>query len=596
MHRFRRFVRCLVIAASLPAFFLPPQGGFGMAPPRRPGSMTTGAVPEHQNANQESKVEFHSETVLVEVPVVVVDRNGNHVSGITRDDFEVLENGKAQKIATFEEFTTANQPLAPESAASNTFSNSVGTTGMPHNISVVVFDTVNTPFLDQDYGRKELIHYLASNLNPGQSFAFVLLSSGGIRVLQSPTQDPAVLLQAVNRLKGELSTMEDEDSGTRAQALAVSAGDFPSALHNASPTGNPYPSLRNFVMSGDSGIARLQQDRAIESTMRGFLDISWALSGISGRKSLIWATGSFPFYIDSPGAVPAHLAVLYERTMKALNDAQISVYPVDVRGLVNSSPGANSRGPHGPAAVQQVVARNWLQGSMIDTLRDFAEMTGGRAFYNTNDIATSFRRAAADSASYYVVSYYLDTSNRTPGWRKLKVKVNRKAVEVRSRNGFFVTNVTVNPALTLKLDLDFAIDSPFDCTGVPLSVQWTDAPPAESQSDAGTDVNKTDNKKKVGFLLRVAGNGVSIEPGTAHRFNLDLLAYAFTDKETETPANFAKNFEGSFPDAQLPKFREQGFGYRHALDLPPGKYTVRFVVRDNLSGRVGSVSAPVTVD
>ena len=157
----------------------------------------------------------------------------------------------------------------------------------------------------------------------------------------------------------------------------------------------------------------------------------------------------------------------------------------------------------------------------------------------------------------------------------------------------------MNPALSLKLDLDLAINSPFDCTGVPLSVQWTDAPVdsrnAGPANGAETGVNKTD-KRKVGFLLRVAGNGVSIEPGAANRFNLDLLAYAFTGKETEAPASFAKNFEGSFPDTQLPKFREKGFGYRQALDLPPGKYTVRFVVRDNLSGRVGSVSAPVTVD
>jgi hypothetical protein len=334
--------------------------------------------------------------------------------------------------------------------------------------------------------------------------------------------------------------------------------------------------------------------------MRGFLDISWALSGTSGRKSLIWATGSFPFYIDSPGAVPGgQLSILYERTMKALNDAEIAVYPVDVRGLVNTAPSAagatSTRGLRGPAAVQQLVTRNWLQGSTIDTLRDFAEMTGGRAFYNTNDIAASFHRAAADSAAYYVLSYYLDTSNRNPGWRKLKVKVGRKGVEVRSRNGFFVTNATVNPALSLKLDLDFAINSPFDSTGVPLSVQWTDSPAVDAKSDSAVDANKG-NKKKVGFLLRVAGNGVLIEPGAANRFNLDLLAYAFTAKGTETPASFAKNFEGSFPDTQLPKFRANGFGFNHALDLPPGKYTVRFVVRDNFSGRVGSITAPVEVD
>src|SRR5258708_37929304 len=111
-------------------------------------------------------------------------------------------------------------------------------------------------------------------------------------------------------------------------------------------------------------------------------------------------------------------------------------------------------------------------------------MTVGQEFLNCNDIATIFHLSASDTDSYYFVSYYLDTANRSPGWRKLKVKINRKNIAVRARNGFFVTNAPVNPALTLKLDLDFAIHSPFDCTGVPLSVQWTDAPPPDVSKDA----------------------------------------------------------------------------------------------------------------
>jgi VWFA-related protein len=596
---FRYFVLTMTVCLCLPAIA---QRGGGRGPIQKTGppayapnqsTNTNPAAQDHPNANQESKVTFHSDTILVQVPVVVVDKRGNHVPGLSKDDFEVLENGKTQRIATFEEFTAAPQVPTPNTTASDTFSNSMGGPGKPPAITVVVLDTVNTPFLDQFYGRRELIRFLAASLDSSQTFALVVLGSNGVRVVQGPARDPAVLIQALNRLKGEIPTMQDVGLDTQAQALAASA----------LTDGSAYAVLHDFIFNGDSGIARLQQDRAIETTMRGFLDISWALSGISGRKSLIWATGSFPFYIDSPGAVPAHLSVLYERTMKALNDAAISVYPVDVRGLVNTSPAAsaslnNSRGPRGPAAVQQLVARSWLQSSTIDTLRDFADMTGGRAFYGTNDIANSFHRAVADSAAYYVVSYYLDIADHTPGWRKLKVRVNRKDVEVRSRNGFFVTNATVDPALSLKLDLDLAINSPFDCTGVPLTVQWTGSPAPEGNDSAkvaGTNSQKTDSKK-VAFLLRVAGNGVSIQPGSGNRFNLDLLAYAFSSRQKETPASFAKNFEGSFPDAQLPMFREKGFGYRQALDLPPGQYTVRFVVRDNLSGRVGSVSAPVSVD
>src|SRR5262249_37555665 len=137
--------------------------------------------------------------------------------------------------------------------------------------------------------------------------------------------------------------------------------------------------LQQFVLDGDATIVRMQQDHAIEITMHAFLDIASSLSGIPGRKALIWATGSFPFDMDSYSAVPGgYLSLLYERTLKALADAEISVYPVDVRGLVSNSPAGDatySGALTGPAFARATTARSWLQNSTIDTLRDFADMT-----------------------------------------------------------------------------------------------------------------------------------------------------------------------------------------------------------------------------
>ena len=154
--------------------------------------------------------------------------------------------------------------------------------------------------------------------------------------------------------------------------------------------------------------------------MNGFLGIAWSLSGVPGRKSLIWATGGFPFAMDSPSTVPGgYLSLLYERTMLALNDAQISVYPVDVRGLVSNSHcwlGESHQRPQRPRYLRwQLTNRMWLNQAKIDTLNDFADMTGGKAFYNTNDLAGSFKRAADDASSYYLLSYYLDTRNNKSG-------------------------------------------------------------------------------------------------------------------------------------------------------------------------------------
>src|SRR5207237_10293371 len=98
-----------------------------------------------------------------------------------------------------------------------------------------------------------------------------------------------------------------------------------------------------------------------------------------------------------------YLSVLYERAMQNLNDAEIAVYPVDVRGLMNYSPTADitysPRNVSGPAFARSLAARSWLQNSKIATLRDCAEMTGARALHNGNDLAGGLKRAGDDSSS-----------------------------------------------------------------------------------------------------------------------------------------------------------------------------------------------------
>jgi hypothetical protein len=343
--------------------------------------------------------------------------------------------------------------------------------------------------------------------------------------------------------------------------------------------------IRNFVLFGDAATAGFQQDRAVETTMRAFLNIAWSMSGIPGRKALIWATGGFPFYMDSASSLPGgSLSLLYERTMKALNEAGISVYPVDVRGLVNYLPVADpkfSGSNSGPAMTQAILGRSWLHASTLGTLKDFAAMTGGSAYYNNDDLASGFKRAAGDSSSYYLLGYYIDTHNNKPGWRQLKVKTNRSDVEVRARNGFFVTNATMNPDAARKFDEESAVNSPFDSTGIPVTLRWI------GTTTAG-------EKKKIQFALNLPATGVVINEADKNHFDLDFVAQA--NKDGVPVGSVAQIAKGDLTAEALLTTKAQGVVYRSALDLPPGKYNVRVVVRDNLSGKVGSVSAPLIVN
>jgi len=560
-----------------------PRGKSLPSPSRSYSPMTTTGSSNVAHAYEEGKVEFKSETVFVQVPMIVSDKSGAHVHGLGRADFTVLEDCKPQKIASFEEIEPTHSPLELPKEK-NRFVNLAAAGDAPRSITVFALDTVNTPYLDQAYGRKELVKYLADHVHSGEVLSLVLMTNRGVKVVHDLTSDPDELVRALHTVKGEIPAMQGVDVDV--QAAAAVGNDLPdiaaTSLLTAGPRGSTQGALEDFVLNGEATLARMQQDRAIEQTMNAFLAIAWSLSGIPGKKSIVWATGGFPFFIDSPAAVPGgHLSFLYERTMQALNDAEISVYPVDVRGLVNYTV-SDVSSPRGSSYARSVAARGWLQDSTLDMLRDFAEMTGGRAFYNSNDIEKGYNRAVEDSSSYYLVGYYLDTTNTKPGWRKLKVKTSRPNLEVRARSGFFVTRATMDPDLTRQSELTFALSSPFDSTGIALTAMWRN-----------TSVDG--DKRKINFNLFVPPEGVLLE-GTHNHVNLDVRVVALGKKDGKLADGVSQTIEADMKPDTVAKLKADGLAYNNALELAPGDYTVRFVVRDNSTGKIGSVSAPLTVN
>jgi VWFA-related protein len=535
-----------------------------------------GDVPSaSRRADEGRNLEFKSQTTLVEVPVVVTDKSGNHIHQLTKADFKVLEDGKEQRIASLEEVTPANDPLIVRANAAGTFSNLHLQGQQPHSVTVIVLDMVNTPFLDQSYARAQLIKYLADNLNSKQVLGLMVITSKGLKVLSGLTTDPAALIATLKKVSGEVSAMEKYPISAQATAAT---GDPPSGLLGGiSPGEEPAAVFARFLRE-DAVEATYQQGQVIETTLRAFLSLAWSLSGVPGRKSVIWMTGSFPFYLDSFASVPGDntLRALYERAMQALNDAEISIYPLDVRGLLSDPAYFANNAAAAPASD----TTKFLQDSTVDSLKNFAKMTGGRAYYGSNDLAGALKHAADDSSSYYLLSYYLDTHHNKPGWRKLQVVVSRNDVQVSARAGFLVTNASVNPEITHKADVEFAMNSPFDSTGIEVTEQWL-----EPSGHGG--------KKKIGFVLQMPANDL-IDEADRNRFDMEIVARA--TKKGAIANTVGQTVRGVLPPDALAKIKAEGIIYRNSIDLAPGDYQVRFIVRDNLNGRIGSLIVPLTVN
>jgi VWFA-related protein len=573
-------------------------GGSGTGSGSRGGSTPSGGSNNLGNANgagstpssfsnlptadQEGKLEFHTQTILIQVPVVVTDKGGNHLHGLTKDDFHVFENGKEQKVSTFEEIVTSSAKLSPIAPKPGEFQNLTLSSDQPHSVTVIALDSVNTPFLDQSYGRHELVKYLADSVDSGQVLALMLMTSRGLKVVQGLTGDSAQLTQILKRASGEMPAMQGTSQDAQADG---SAEDTSASLFTNMATNDPNAAMHDFITHGDAFYAQFQQQNAIETTLNSFLGIAYALNGIPGRKSLIWATGGFPFTINSPATVPGgYLSTLYERTLQALDEAQVSVYPIDLRGLVVGGMVNASRS--GISSPQRMSRRAWYQESKIDTLNEFAEMTGGKAFYNTNDLATSFKRAADDASSYYLVGYYLDTSNEKAGWRTLKVKMDKGGTEVRARQGFFVTNATVHRELTRMTDLGNALTSPLEGTGIPITMKWV-------------GVSGDGDKKKADFVVQLAPGGIALGNAPDNRVDFEFVvtAYAEKAKKGDVPKKFGQTFATSVTEQKMATLRANGIRFGGSLpDIAPGQYAVRLVVRDNVTGKIGSVTAPLTVN
>jgi len=546
-------------------------GATGMQPTNAP------AMDVGHNGSDDKLLQFKSETTLIQVPVVVTDRSGNHIHGLTKADFTILENGKAQKIATLEE-------IVPASGASTTpiagnpggvFSNMTPDESKPRSLTVLLLDEVNTAFLDQSYGRKQLVKYLANHLDSSQPTGLMVLTGKGVSVLSPLDSDPATLITALKKASGKVSEMESYDND--AKAVAAGQAQF-SGLGGIRPGDSPENRIRAFMLAENATTATNIQARAVETTLRGLLSIALSLSGVPGRKSLVWVTGSFPFDLDNFGALPAdvNMRALYERTLNALNDAQVSMYPVDARGLLSDPTfaGDNVGSLLGPGTSDA------LRQSTITSLKNIAAMTGGVAYYNTNDLTGAFGRAAQDSSSYYSLTYYMDRHNTKPGWRKLQVEVPRKDTEVRARAGYLVTDLAVNPERTHKADVEFALISPFESTGIPITSQW------QGLLADGT-------KRKIGFVLHVPATNL-LDEADQNRIDVEFVAQATNNG---VPAGtVSQTLKGAIRPDTLAKLKADGVVYNNVLNLSPGDYQVRFVVRDNLNGKIGSVIVPLTVN
>ncbi len=551
------------------------------------------SIAAQQEQQQQPTITIQKSAELVTIPVLVTDKSGKPVHGLMKQDFTVKEDGKIDRsLAVFEDLQAVTGPVQRVSKSEPVFSNFGASDSKLHRITIVVLDTLNSTFTAQAHARSELIKFLANNVRGNDPIALLVIGRTGLTQIHAVTSNPEVLIQALKRVRGQYSNADSIAANEAAQANLEDSNAFDVNTNvQQQDVSDETDQLNQFMKDSESMANAFQQSEAIRTTLAALEQIAQAFGGLPGRKTLIWASSGFPFMVEDPKSIlgfGTDTVADYERTFRAMNTANIAVYPIDAVGLFNPSYAqydvARSGNPRLPRPSTRPVYDRYQQSQ--DTLRAFASATGGNACLNTNDLAKCFQQAEQDSDAYYMLAYYLPSDDRKPGWHKLKVTVDRKDIHIRARSGFLVTNPEViKHQDTRKTEILTALASPVDYTGLRFTIGWGEIKPDDAHP--GRVLAK--------FEVGLPADAFTIDTDQQNHLELDLAAVAFTDKKKEA-GELTRVIEAHLKPETLDSVRRGGLRFTSHISLPKGRLTVRFVVRDDLGGRIGTVTAPIDIN
>jgi VWFA-related protein len=527
---------------------------------------------------------FRSQTNLVLIPVQVRS-HGQHVPNLKQEAFTILQDGKPQKVAIFEEVRTSTQRLQRVPVGPREFTNQVIGNPETARYTVIAIDRMNTAPLDLMRVREGLIKFLAHTVDTGEPIRLISIESNGLLMLQDFTTDPKAIGAALNRALSRSAPKPEQssvglDEFTQEADVAMNMTKDPAGLSQLLDALDRTKDNENRMLAFQERSARI-------SSLDALQQIALSLAGIPGRKSLVWASSGYPFSSivkQSRGQVQYDFSQVSEAlsldayTTRLLSNSNIAMYPVDARGMTNTEWDSMDPAHKFSATKGEQAGRRQANGDVITTFERLAAGTGGRPCYNRAELSDCFKEALDDSRNYYMVGFYVDRNSTKDGWHKLQVKVDEKGSNVRSRNGFLFP--LPDPDKNRAQDMSTAVHSLLLDSGIPFKGEWT------------TTKNKGD-KVANGFVIQLPSEANVIDPDQ-NKLDLEIVGIARA-KDGTIAGRFAQKVQRSLTPEAIAMIQKTGVSYTNTIDLPLGVYLVRMVVHDNNTGRTGAVNTLLKV-
>jgi len=495
-------------------------------------------------------------TKLVTVNVIVRDKRGQAVTGLTRNDFLLFDGKRPQPIEVFSIEKTEVIPSPEHALAPGTYSNEAGSGGAsPSNLTVILLDYLNTDFTDRAYPIGQ-VRKLLLTLHPEDRVALYALGPG-LRVLHDFTSDASSLLAALK-----------DNKNTELQDVDVLQPE----LRNA------YNQQMADLANQDVVIHSEQLSRnRVAATAQALRTIADHVSYLPGRKNLIWISAAFPFYLEhgnihrTPDGKKLAYPTETEMVERALTNAHMAVYPVDARGLIAG--GTDEISNKSP----DKLAADMAESANMDAL---ARRTGGRAYRDTNSISGAIRQTIDGSRVTYQLGFYPENVTWDGSFHKIQVKVNRRDLQVQARDGYFAL---AEPALSPEMVRGMiaqAASSLIDATGIRFTLH---VPPANPGPP---------NKLSLSFLLDPSQFAFASQNGELK----DAVDVAFiaVDANNHILQTTVMPLPFKLDTETYPHLVKEGFPFTKEVAIPSGAAELRVIVYDEGNSQIGSVRVPLT--
>jgi VWFA-related protein len=510
----------------------------------------------------EARIQVTSELVLVNV--VAHDKKGNLVRDLKKGDFTLLEDGKKQEISTFD-FENVDE-LATAGAAEATVS---GVTGAG---TLLRFGKKAPPSLDARDRRLMLLFFDFSAMDPEQIDRSVDAAKKFVGAKMQPADLMALVSLATN-MRVDLDFTDDKTK-ILAALTAYNSGQGQGFDNGSTGSSEGAAETSGAFSADDTDFNTFNADRkllALQSLMQ-------ALGKLPQKKSLIYfSNGITQSGADNQSALRA--------TTAAAVKANVSIYSMDIRGLQAFPPGgeAQSASLRGQSAYSGASVLNDLNGNAAsqDTLATLSSDTGGKAFFDSNDFGTVFSQVQKDSSVYYVLGFTSSNPLKDGRFRRLKVQVNRADLKLDFRSGYYAGR-------------DFEHLNRADREQQLEDELATQLPRVDVPLYAGAAFFRQDDSH---YYLAVS----LVVPGSQIPFVTEK------EKDSATIDIIGEVREGGkFPVGQLRdtvklavestrQVRRKNVQYNTGFVLAPGSYHLKFVIRENQTGRIGSFETDVQI-